>query len=313
MTIQLYIKKEVLPYHIVSVIYENEIIPLQYENNYWTVIIPNQPNKKYYYAICKQNQIIRKERFPHLFPSFTNEKTRIEMRDQWNDTFEPYSPHFFDQIVFSRQIKQRPIPSSKATVILRCKWQMIPSHHDIYVVGSSEQFGCWNVEKALKLHPIGSSWWEIKIDIENMREVCEYKYFMKKKDILWEDSYNRLFAPLLGSFIGSEKAVIYQEDVVKFDISYKSVGVKICVNGLNGRGCGCGDLYDVIEVIDFCSRSGISIIELLSINDYSEMYHIPNSLCAIDPCIISFRSFTLSKEFINISFTKYSFNLTSGY
>ena len=301
MTIQLYIKKEVLPYQTLCVSFENQIVPLEQLNGYWTITIPNHPNKKYYYVVCKHSEIIRKERFPHLFPSFSIEEkpkqtTRIEMRDQWNEFIEPYSPHFFDTIVFSRTLQERPKPSSKVSLILRCKWQMIPSNHDIYVVGSNDGFGNWNVEKALKMKPIGSSWWEREIDIENLREIVEYKYFMKKNEIIWEDSNNRILAPLLGSCIGCERAVIYQEDVIKFNISYKSAGVKVCVNGLNGRGCGCGDLYDLIEVIDFCSRSGLSIIELLPINDYSTMYYIPNSLHAIDPALISFRSFNLNRD-----------------
>ena len=33
------------------------------------------------------------------------------------------------------------------------------------------------------MKPIGSSWWEREIDIENLREIVEYKYFMKKNEI----------------------------------------------------------------------------------------------------------------------------------
>ena len=58
MTIQLYIKKEVLPYQTLCVSFENQIVPLEQINGYWTITIPNHP--KIYNSIKDEIKRINK-------------------------------------------------------------------------------------------------------------------------------------------------------------------------------------------------------------------------------------------------------------
>ncbi|EDR29162.1 hypothetical protein EDI_127280 [Entamoeba dispar SAW760] len=296
MQIQLFIQRNTSFGHAIQVSINKELIPMEYKDGYWTIETTSIENGYYYYVETSSSEIIRTETFPHLFPSFSNNQIKVEMRDQWNDSFEPYSPQFFQEIVYSRKQEERPSPLSQAVVILRCKWQSVPSGYSIYVTGSNSEFGKWDTYKALQMKAVGMSWWELAIPIENIREAFEYKYFMKKTEVVWEDGPNRLFAPMLGSFIGCKRAVIYQEDIVKFIGSYKAAGIKVCISGINGKGIGCGDINDLYDIIKFCEKSGLSIIEILPVNDYSDVYYTPSSLNALDPMILSLKDFKITKE-----------------
>lgn len=249
------------------------------------------PNETYTYAEFSGGALMRTEVCPHLFPSSVDDATVYEMRDSWNELFEPYTPQFFQEVVFSRRTEGRPTANGRATVVLRCKWQSVPSGHSVYVVGSSAMVGEWDSSRALRMSSVGGSWWEVSVDVDNLRNAFEYKYFIKKTHLVWEDGPNRLFAPMFGPLIGSERAVIYQEDLVKFPGSYKAVGVKVCVTGIKGDGCGCGDLDDMMGVVDLCQKTGISVVELMPVNDYATDVHTPCSLFALDPAMVGLKEF----------------------
>ncbi|ELP94786.1 hypothetical protein EIN_246800 [Entamoeba invadens IP1] len=296
-----------LPYgHNLKVLTQSSSFDMVYSNddNEWTVTIPNYTkNSPYYYSEFSGSVLLRKETFPHLFPSFSTPDVAVELRDQWNDIFEPFSPKFFHDFVYSRPVEER-FSLDKLTppfvyVVLRVKWESIPSGYNVYATGGHALFGKWDTNKAVLLKSAGNSWWECQIPITEIRCPFEYKFFMKnskKGQVYWENGGNRLFAPLVGGLIGSQKAVVYQEDKVIFPGCYKSAGVKISVSGIRSNSLGCGDLLDIQKVVDFCVKSGLSVVELLSINDYEKNPSTPMSLNAIDPMLINVSSLDNSED-----------------
>lgn len=68
----------------------------------------------------------------------------------------------------------------------------------VYVVGSLQEFGNWNVENAIALKAISTDTWKVEIEIApNSKVNFHYKYFMKdenQNEIFWEYGGNRQFS-----------------------------------------------------------------------------------------------------------------------
>ncbi|KAL7715237.1 4-alpha-glucanotransferase [Entamoeba marina] len=278
-----------LPFgHSIVLHYDNKKIQLSNTNSTWstTLSLTESSPREYWYVEFSGSQPIRTETFSHLLPHFTDESCFVELRDQWNDNLDTFFPKFFKDVVYCRKEEERSIQQSPAVIVLRCKWQNVPSGQSLYVCGSHELMGNWNPAKGIKMQSVSESWWEISIPIDQLRTPFEYKYFMKRSEIDWEVGENRIFAPMLGPLIGCSKCVVYQEDIVNFVGAFQSCGVKVSLAGIVGNGCGCGDILDIKKLCDLCVSSGIGVLELLPLNDTHGNCHTPLSFFAIDPLYI---------------------------
>ena len=64
----------------------------------------------------------------------------------------------------------------------------------VYVVGSCEKLGGWNVDKALPLTLTAYPYWSLALDMKGLGSEFEYKFIVKENgSVLWEEGENRRF------------------------------------------------------------------------------------------------------------------------
>ncbi|GHT49307.1 hypothetical protein AGMMS49982_02500 [Bacteroidia bacterium] len=115
----------------------------------------------------------------------------------------------------------------------------------VYLSGSAPELGEWHIKRAIPLSNSEYPQWESEIDIADIWQIVEYKYFIKDAEgnVRWEDGNNRL-------------------------LKVKEVGVAIPIFSLRTKNSfGIGDFGDLKQLIDWAKLTGMTVIQTLPITD----------------------------------------------
>ena len=201
---------------------------------------------------------------------------KIETRDQWqgNTTEAPFLTDPFSH-VFSGHKCSPYTQTHKRNyeLIIRVVIPNVPKDCSIYICGSCKELGAWEPEKAANMARLKGLKWIVSIPIENKQaEKWEYK-FVRKNDITgeytWEEGENR---ELLIPQISKHETLIVEHSSAGFPAGKpKFAGCVIPLFALRTKkSCGIGEIEDIKPLTDWAKKVGMSIIQLLPINDTSE-------------------------------------------
>ena len=133
----------------------------------------------------------------------------------------------------------------------------------LYIVGSVEALGCWDVEKALPLTIESYPYWTIALDMKALGDEFEYKFIVKENgNVWWEEGYNRRY------FLCGEQGSEHIDAHFRGQFGWKGAGVAIPVFSLrSNQSQGIGDFVDLKKMGDWAVATGQKIIQILPIND----------------------------------------------
>ena len=133
----------------------------------------------------------------------------------------------------------------------------------LYIVGSVEALGCWDVEKALPLTIESYPYWTIALDMKSLGDEFEYKFIVKESgNVWWEEGYNRRY------FLCGEQGSEHIDVHFRGQFGWKGAGVAIPVFSLrSNQSQGIGDFVDIKKMGDWAVATGQKIIQILPIND----------------------------------------------
>ena len=133
----------------------------------------------------------------------------------------------------------------------------------LYIVGSVEALGCWDVEKALPLTIESYPYWTIALDMKTLGDEFEYKFIVKENgNVWWEEGYNRRY------FLCGEQGSEHIDAHFRGQFGWKGAGVAIPVFSLrSNQSQGIGDFVDLKKMGDWAVATGQKIIQILPIND----------------------------------------------
>ena len=133
----------------------------------------------------------------------------------------------------------------------------------LYIVGSVEALGCWDVEKALPLTIESYPYWTIALDMKSLGDEFEYKFIVKESgNVWWEEGYNRRY------FLCGEQGSEHIDAHFRGQFGWKGAGVAIPVFSLrSNQSQGIGDFVDLKKMGDWAVATGQKIIQILPIND----------------------------------------------
>lgn len=87
------------------------------------------------------------------------------------------------------------MPLFRRTIIFRVLAPQLEKGQALAVIGSHPSLGSWNPMMFLKMYPSGEDEWTFSLNVDNVREVIEYKYVVidesENKIIKWEEGVNR--------------------------------------------------------------------------------------------------------------------------
>jgi len=162
----------------------------------------------------------------------------------------------------------------------------------LYVVGSSQALGAWDVEKALPLTLASYPYWTLSLDLSKLGDEFEYKFIVKENgNVWWEDGYNRRY------YVCGELESEHIDATFRGNFDWKGAGVAIPVFSIRTeQSQGVGDFVDLKKMGEWAAATGQKIIQILPINDTTQTFtwrdsypYSAISIFALNPMYLSIR------------------------
>ena len=230
------------------------------------------------------------------------------------DTFLTTS--YFRKVIYgNRPVEQLEIKKlGTTTLLLKIRCTCVPEGQCVFIGGSNEILGKWDVSKAIKMTPTQVPCYEALIDLSDVKTSFEYKCFVAdantRANARWEERSNRVYYIAPSEKTEEEKApvdtLIVKEDQDLAGLYYRGAAVVTPVFSIRTKAsCGCGEFLDLKKVVDWCVATGLSLIQTLPVNDTTVYFtwrdsypYNPNSVQALHPMYIRLTELTKDKEIL---------------
>lgn len=252
---------------IYLVIQEGERLPMQYTSfGHWMVGAQLSGGEHYHYECAYPGGGARIEAEGHIVPQCKLKS--IELFDAWWDVpvEQPFYSSLFTDVVFAHKMAKKVCQPAKNKVLVRVEAPLLTKAEKLAIVGESVVLGEWQAEHAVELQNIGGCLWEVLLPAEVLS--TEYKFVAldaKTSELRYfEDGENRVMPATVG------EAVVVSGLRMRHAMEWKGAGVAIPVFSLRGSAdWGCGEFYDLKQMGEWAAKVGMSVIQLLPINDTS--------------------------------------------
>ncbi len=198
--------------------------------------------------------------------------TTVKIFDSWQDmpSDKPYYSSAFIDGMLLRRFKDQPLPSLPDTVQLRVEAPMVMPDEVLAIAGEGDFLGNWVPAKALVMNDAHYPQWEINLPLSQFDTPFEYKFVILKKDsreaVAWETIDNRRCG-----FVNENPKSQIVVDGLRFASprnNWKGAGTAIPVFSIRSEeDFGVGDFYDIKKMVDWCTRTGQKVLQVLPIND----------------------------------------------
>lgn len=258
--------------------YEDKIHPMEYiSNGAWTAVADHYAKSIHYlYQLTDEaGKVLDQEYTPHVL-QFPHTIKEFQIYDVWN--LENFPEHYLNN-----KILQNKTPNFKAekvnllkkhTHLFRLEAPLYNPNWKIVMLGNAEALGKWEYLKTVVMHQTSLGVWEAALVIADV-EFIEYKYGILDTlsgevfDI--ESGGNRFALTNNDPNVLSIKADHYFK-FKSFEM-YHAAGVAVPVFALrNPEGFGVGEFRDLKTLADWSQKAGLSIIQILPINDTTANY-----------------------------------------
>jgi len=199
------------------------------------------------------------------------------IKDLWsggNNVQFSWTTSAFTDVIFRRdktQEKKFALPA-KATraVSFTITAPRITKNQFLAIIGNCTELGNWETKNALPLTGSDFPLWKAAINAKNVPAILDYKYIIVDRNnpeqVIWEAGNNRL--ALLDK---KEDEGLYQinEGLFRFpDNHLKGAGVSLPVFSIRTKDSfGVGEFTDLKKVVDWASKTGLKMIQVLPVND----------------------------------------------
>ena len=192
-----------------------------------------------------------------------------------------FAEHILDNKVFhNRALSTQLQPLSLQqhhTHVFQIHVPLYPSHWRLCLSGGIDALGHWQPEQFVPMQQVAMGVWRAAVDLANVHDGFEYKYgiFDAHTDrfIAFEDGDNRFCsAPFTTD---SDALHVIHDAGYRFlpEQLWRAAGVAIPVFSLRStRSLGSGEFSDLKLLGDWAHKIGLSIIQLLPINDSTVNY-----------------------------------------
>ncbi len=233
------------------------------EGGEWWLTLDISAGEKYHYEVLSAaGQCLRSESRQH---SVEQAEGDVEIFDRWYDSVgeRPFYSTLFTESVFRRTEPSAAV--SEGDIIIEVEATQIRSDEEVALVGAHPLLGGWDTAKALKLSDCTAPLWRIAIPHQTMGS--EYKFIVRDTTSgalkFYEQGDNRVVP-----HTQSGRAIVRGLRLSSGREPWRGAGVAIPVFSLRSqRGWGCGDFYDLQAMADWAARVGMSIIQVLPVND----------------------------------------------
>ena len=230
----------------------------------WTLSVDVEPGTSYCYELRGADGSLRRteEQGPHTIDASND----CAVFDCWHDVpaDKPFYSTLFTDGVF-RRTKRAKAKSVKSGILLQVEAPTLSTDEVLAVVGSDEELGCWHPEKAIVMSDAEAPVWSVALPAKVAGE--EYKFVVLDAAThtlkCFEEGQNR-YLPHSGAKLTIIRDLRLRDNRRR----WKGAGVAIPVFSLRSENdWGCGEFTDLKMMADWAAATGMSVIQLLPVND----------------------------------------------
>ena len=252
-------------------------LPLHYLNNeYWQGSIDVDPGQaakiRYSYLFRDEEGNTAAEGGDRVIDITGTGILEIQTIDAWNDAGEYGNVFYTDPFQKVLLAKKEPRGKSRSpktfTHIFKVKAPLLRKHESICLLGNTDLLGEWDTDSPILLNR-ENDWWSVKLDLSAAVVPLEYKYGIfnvkEQEFAAYESGGNRLM--IKGSI--DNQLTILHDGFARFpNNTWKGAGVSIPVFSLRSKNSfGVGEFADLPLLVDWARKTGLSLIQLLPVND----------------------------------------------
>lgn len=208
------------------------------------------------------------------FPTSAPEEVIVE--DQWRSTNSPQQALHTDlfQKILLKRPPTRPSRKSPLKAPFLHRFQLfapnLSANEVVAITGSDPALGGWTTSKAVILSGRDAPLWSIDIALAAPDKPLEYKFVVLQKQdrtvVQWEAGDNRRLAPVYSP--AKSRLFCVTADSFRTTQHWRGTGVAIPVFSLRSKsGTGVGEFTDLKLLVDWATRTGMSMIQILPVND----------------------------------------------
>lgn len=257
---------------------------------WWRTTVDVEPGAAYRYRVVLGSEVVAVELGPAR--SVPQAPGPVIVVDRWRP---PDPARLSRQSAFFRRARGSQFPGAAAQdapaatdVIVRLNEPAVPKGHRPAVVGAAAALGAWDVASAIPLEPSPYPWWEAHVGAA----AGAYKYVLLDPNgsvAEWESGPDRMLPDLEGA-----GTVIVNDDEIRGLAGWRGAGTAIPVFSLRSEAdVGVGQFTDLEALADWAADVGLSVIQLLPVNDtvlnhdWDDSYpYNPTSVQALHPLYI---------------------------
>ena len=238
-----------------------------------TIVPTGATEVEYTYSIVCEDKPERREwtMVPHRV-QLPHGVHRVQLVDRWRERSADgylYSSAFTEAFVHH---EPQPWPYAKGSrpLTIHVMAPTVPNGYTLAVLGSQPALGEWQVERAVRLAPVGPGEWAFSLDLGEVDATLEYKFLVVADSgdpkPTWELRDNRR----LGTVNGEPHMGIVREDepVALPFAPWRGAGCVVPVFSLRSEhSFGVGDFGDLRRMVDWAAETGMHALQILPIND----------------------------------------------
>lgn len=246
----------------------------------WEGIIALNPLKErvlsYKYFVKRADGTIYHEAGKGRFLALNTATSEVIACDQWqgNGPEAPFLTAPFTDIFFAEEnTPYIQLHKHNYELILQVTLPNVPASREVLLCGNTAKTGEWDVSKAAQMQRINGVKWvaDFNIDHKEDKEFI-YKFVIRDKatgTYCWEEGENRKIT--LPKILKNSTTII-EHSAANFPLTQpKFTGVSIPLFSLRSKSSyGIGDFNDLKLLTDWAKTTGLSVIQLLPINDTTQ-------------------------------------------
>ena len=234
-------------------------------NGLWSLIREVKPGTTYHYALLDaEHKVLRSESSQHTLERSQGEVT---IYDRWWDTPQdmPFYSSLFTNGVFRRTKRdRRQIKPASGMILVEVAAPTLRPDQRLAIVGGNSALGAWDTSHAILMNDHSAPIWRALLPREAAGS--EYKFIIVSTNgecIAFETGNNRLMP-----YSDSATCIVRGLRLNDSNKAWRGAGVAIPVFSLRSENSwGVGEFSDLKPMARWASKVGMSIIQLLPVND----------------------------------------------
>lgn len=194
----------------------------------------------------------------------------MDIADSWRDMPEcsAFYSSMFTEVLFAHgPVKKHRLHSGEIRIEVEAP--TLRRGERLCISGSSPQLGCWDASHVREMSYRGGAVWDVVLDGTAIEGEVEYKFVVTDAAagtiVRWESGENRRLGRH-AAFNGAAGIVTGLR--LRDGVAWRGAGVAIPVFSLRSEhGFGVGEFADLRALADWCSECGLSVIQILPVND----------------------------------------------